>query len=144
MFGIVAFILLSPLFSGGNEIVFLVLVLLGSILPDIDDGNSKIKKASGVLGSIISFMFKHRGILHSLIFVFFLFILISLWNSYYAWGLSIGYLSHLLSDSLTPMGIRIFYPFSSFKLRGPIKVGSTGEWIVLFGLVILVAKEMLF
>jgi inner membrane protein len=144
MFGVAAFLLMSPVFSGGNEILFLVLVLLGSILPDIDDVHSKIKKASGVIGSIISFMFKHRGIFHSLVMVIILFVLVSFWSSYYAIGLSIGYLSHLLSDSLTPMGIRIFYPFSSWKLRGPIKVGSAGEWIVLFGLVVLVAKEMLF
>jgi inner membrane protein len=144
MFGVVSFILLSPIFSGGNEILFLVFVLLGSILPDIDDGNSKIKKASGVLGSIVSFMFKHRGIFHSLVMVVVLFIVISFWNSYYAIGLTIGYLSHLISDALTPMGIKFLYPFSSFKLRGPIKVGGIGEWVVLFGLVILVVKELLF
>ena len=144
MFGVVTFILLSPVFSGGNEILFLVFVLLGSVLPDIDDGNSKIKKASGVLGSLISFMFKHRGIFHSLVFVVILFIVMSFWNTYYAWALTIGYLSHLLSDSLTPMGIQFLYPFSSWKLRGPIKVGGIGEWVVLFGLIILVVKELLF
>ena len=144
MFGITAFILLSPLFSGGNEILFLVFVLLGSVLPDIDDGHSKIKKASGVIGSIVSFMFKHRGIFHSLVMVIILFIVMSFWNSYYAWGLCVGYLSHLISDALTPMGIKFLYPFSSFKLRGPIKVGGIGEWVVLFGLIILVAKELLF
>ena len=144
MFGIVSFILFSPLFSGGNEVLFLVLVLFGSILPDIDDGHSKIKKASGVLGSVVSFLFKHRGILHSLVIVVVLFVVIGLWNSYYAWALCIGYLSHLLSDGLTPMGVQCLYPFSSFKLRGPIKVGGIGEWVVLFGLIILVVKEMLF
>ena len=144
MFGVVTFILLSPIFSGGNEIIFLLLVLIGSVLPDIDDGHSKIKKASGIIGSIISFMFKHRGILHSLAMVVILFIVMSLWNTYYAWGLCIGYLSHLFSDALTPMGIKFLYPFASWKLRGPIRVGSLGEWVVLFGLVILVIKEILF
>ena len=144
MFGITAFILLSPVFSGGNEILFLVFVLLGSVLPDIDDGKSKIKKASGVIGSIVSFMFKHRGIFHSLIMVIVLFIVMSFWDSYYAWALCVGYLSHLISDALTPMGIHFLYPFSSFKLRGPIKVGGIGEWVVLFGLIILVVKELLF
>ena len=144
MFGVVTFILLSPVFSGGNEIIFLGLVLLGSILPDIDDGKSKIKKASGVLGSIISFIFKHRGIFHSLVMVIALFVALSLWSTYYAFGLCIGYLSHLLSDALTPMGVKFLYPISHWKLRGPIKVGSIGEWVVLFGLVILVIKELIF
>jgi len=143
MFGVVSFILLSPVFSGGNEVLFLVLVLLGSVLPDIDDGNSKIKKASGVLGSLISFMFKHRGIFHSLVMVVVLFVLMSFWNTYYAIGLSIGYLSHLLSDALTPRGIQFLYPFSSWKLKGPIRVGSIGEWVVLFGLILLVIKDLL-
>jgi inner membrane protein len=144
MFGVVSFILLSPLFSGGNEVLFLVFVLLGSVLPDIDDGHSKIKKASGVIGSIISFIFKHRGIFHSLVMVIALFIVLSMWSTYYAFGLCIGYLSHLLSDALTPMGVQFLYPLTTWKLRGPIKVGSIGEWVVLFGLVILVIKELLF
>ena len=144
MLGISAFILFGDYFSGGNSILFFLLVILGSVLPDIDDGNSKIKKASGVLGSIISFLFKHRGIFHSLIFVLVMFIIVSFLNNYYAWAITIGYLSHLVGDAITPMGIKWFYPLSHWHLKGPIKVGSIGEWVILFGLVILVVKEMLF
>jgi len=45
---------------------------------------------------------------------------------------------------ITPMGIKIFYPLSDFKIRGWIRVGGIGEWVVLFGMVILIAKELLF
>ncbi len=145
LLGITFFILLRNFFSGGNEIIFFLLVLLGSILPDIDDGKSKIKKASGILGSTISFIFKHRGMFHSLIFALGLFFLITfLWNSYYAGGLLLGYLSHLIGDAVTPMGINLFYPFSRLRLRGPIKVGSPGEWIILVMLTVVIVKILLF
>jgi inner membrane protein len=145
MIGVVAFLLLKDYFTGGNEIVFLTLVLLGSIFPDIDDGKSKMKKASGIIGSIISYLFKHRGIFHSVIFALGIFVLVIIfWNSYYAFAVLIGYCSHLLGDFITPMGIRLFYPFSNFKIRGPIRVGGIGEWVILFGMGLLVLKELLF
>ncbi len=144
MIGLVFFLLLKDYFTGGNEIVFLFLVLLGSIFPDIDDGKSKMKKASGIIGSIISYLFKHRGIFHSIIFALGLFVLFFFfWNSYYAFAILIGYCSHLFGDLITPMGIRIFYPLSNFKIRGPIRVGSVGEWVILFGMMLVVLKSFL-
>ena len=140
LLGIVAFLLVKDHFPSAG-IMFLILVLLGSVLPDIDDGKSKIKRASGVFGSMISFLFKHRGIFHSLLFVIFLFIVLGLWRVDYAWALSMGYISHLFGDALTPMGIALFYPLSNWRIRGPIKVGSIGEWVILFGAVVLIVLE---
>ena len=145
LFCIVFFFLFKNYFSGGNEIIFFFIVLLGSVLPDIDDGKSKIKKASGIIGSIISFIFKHRGIFHSIFMALGLYILLYLtWKPYYAGAILIGYSSHLFADFLTPMGIKIFYPLSHFKIKGPIKVGSVWEFIVLLVLIVLVIKELLF
>jgi inner membrane protein len=145
LFGIVFFLLLKDYFSGGNEVIFFFIVLFGSILPDIDDGKSKIKKASGIIGSVISFVFKHRGIFHSIFMALTLFFLTHFfWKSYYAWAILIGYSSHLFADILTPMGIRIFYPLSNFKIKGPIRVGSVWEFIILLVLIVLVIKELLF
>lgn len=143
--GIVMFLLVGDYFSGGNQIIFFALLLLAAIFPDIDDGKSKIKKASGILGSIISFTFKHRGIFHSVFMAMLLFaVTYFLWKPYYAFAVLIGYLTHLLGDIITPMGIQIFYPFSNFKIRGPIKVGSIGEWVILFGMMLLIVKELIF
>ena len=145
MIGLVFFLLFKDYFTGGNEIVFLALLLLASVFPDIDDGKSKMKKASGIIGSVISYLFKHRGIFHSLFMGLLLFVLfIIFWNSYYAFAILIGYCSHLFGDLITPMGIKIFYPLSDFKIKGRIKVGGTGEWVVLFGMIILIVKELLF
>ena len=142
MIGIVAFILTKNFFSGGNEIIFFLLVLLASVFPDIDDGKSKIKKASGIIGSIISFTFKHRGIFHSVFMALGFFLITAIfWNSYYAFAILIGYGSHLFGDIITPMGLKLFYPLSDFKIRGPIRVGGLGEWVILFGMGLVVLKS---
>jgi len=101
-----------------------------------------MKKASGIIGSIISYLFKHRGIFHSIFMGLGLFVLfIVFWNSYYAFAILIGYGSHLFGDIITPMGLKLFYPLSDFKIRGPIRVGGLGEWVILFGMGLVVLKS---
>jgi hypothetical protein len=41
------------------------------------------------------------------------------------------------------MGIQVFYPLSKFRVKGPIKVGSIFEWLILAGLVAGIVKMML-
>lgn len=118
-------------------------LLLGALLPDIDEHNSKIKKWFGIFGSIISFFSKHRGLFHSFFLSLVLFLLLGLWNWSYAFALLIGYLSHLLLDGLTPMGIMPFYPFSKFRVKGPFRTGSVAEVLIVIGLIILIVKEFL-
>jgi inner membrane protein len=145
LLGIVMFLFVKDYFSGGYQVIFFLLILLGSIFPDIDNGKSKMKKASGVIGGIISFLFKHRGIFHSLFFAGLIsFLLAFFWKSYYGWGFFLGYFSHLIGDSLTPMGVHLLYPITKWKIRGPIRTGGIGEWAVLIGLIILIIKEIIF
>lgn len=140
LLGVVVFLLVKGRFSAGGG--FFLVLLLGAILPDIDEYKSKINQWSGIIGKIISFLAKHRGIFHSIPLALFLFfVLSSVWNFHYGWALLIGYTTHLVGDGLTPMGVQLFYPFHSFKLKGPIKTGSIYEWIILVGLIVLVVKE---
>jgi inner membrane protein len=144
LIGIIFFLLLRKFFSGGDEILFFLFVLLGSILPDIDEANSKINRWSGIIGKWVSFFFKHRGIFHSLLFAVLLFIIVAVyWKSYYAWALALGYVAHLIGDGITPMGIQIFYPFSTYKIRGPIRTGGWMEGMVFLVLVVVIIKELL-
>ena len=130
LLGIVIFLLIKDLFHGGNEIIFFLLILLGSILPDIDERKSKINRWSGIIGVVIAFFFKHRGLFHSLILHFGIFLLIyQFFNLYYAIALFMGYLAHIFGDGLTLMGVTIFYPFSDFKIKGPVRVGGFLESI---------------
>ncbi|MFA6461499.1 MAG: metal-dependent hydrolase [Candidatus Woesearchaeota archaeon] len=144
LIGIITFLLLHS-YLPGNEYLILLFILIGSILPDIDEHKSKAAQLSGVIGKIVSFFASHRGIFHS-----FLLPLIGcgllgyFWNFAYASALFIGYFVHLLADALTPMGIPILWPFKEFKLRGPIRCGTWQEWILFGMLVLLIIKEVLF
>ena len=141
LLGILFFLFFKHIFQGGNEIVLFLLVLLGSVLPDIDSKYSKIHQWSGFIGRIITFFAKHRGLFHSFIFHLFLFFAVSFFfSSYYAFGLFLGYLAHLLADGLTRRGVQVFYPFSSYTIRGPLKVGGLVEGLLLVVFVALILK----
>ncbi|MBU0457718.1 MAG: metal-dependent hydrolase [Nanoarchaeota archaeon] len=144
LLGIIVFLFTKDFFSGGNQIIFFLMVLLGSILPDIDESKSKINQWSGIIGKIIAFFAQHRGFYHSLLFFVITFMSVSyLWSNYYAWGLLLGYLAHMFGDGITLMGVQIFYPFSKFKIKGPVKVGGMVESVILIFLVILIVKKFL-
>jgi len=111
---------------------------LGGLLPDLDASDSKIKHLEVGYGRgknrlavkpfylpswIISSIFKHRGVLHSLLTVilvgwgsFFLFLFLSHWISFLAeefWlVLTLGYASHLAADGLTKHGVPLLWPWN--------------------------------
>ncbi len=121
--------------------LFFVIVLVGSLLPDIDKPESKVGRKVGVISKIINLLFGHRGITHSLWLWFGVFFI--LWISFrttswvwVAWAYFVGYGSHLISDSLTLMGINWFHPFKFFRSHGMIETGKTGETIVFFGMIL--------
>ncbi len=143
LLGIISFLLVKEELVG-NKIIILFLILLGSILPDIDEENSRINKWGGILGKIIAFFSKHRGMFHSLLFAVGLSAILGyFWNWYYGLALFVGYISHLIGDGLTPMGVQVFYPFLKFKFKGPVKVGGLMEWVVRIILVVLIVKVFL-
>ena len=142
LIGIVVFLISKDFFTGGNEIIFFMMVLIGSVFPDIDERRSRINRWSGIFGIIIAFFAKHRGFFHSSILYFILLVIISFyWSNYYAWGLFLGYTAHLLGDGITRMGVPLLYPLSKFKVRGPINVGGFTEGIILVCLAIYIIKQ---
>lgn len=140
LFGILTGLIAKDFFSEGNFLIFFCLVLFGAILPDLDERESKIAKWAGILGRIFSFFSRHRGFFHSLFLAVLLTLISKLFfGSYYAWGLFLGLVSHLIGDSLTKQGLNPFYPFGKFKIRGGIKTGGLIEIIfsvLLGGLII--------
>ncbi len=142
LLGIVLFLLIEP-FLVGNYVVFFLLVLLGAVLPDIDSANSKINRWSGIIGIVIAFFFKHRGLFHSLfLHVVLFFIVGSVFSFYYATALFIGYVAHMIGDGVTLRGVELFYPFSKFKIRGPVRVGGFFEGVVFIGLVVVIVMKV--
>ena len=95
----------------------LVGVILGSLLPDIDEPESYIGKRLLPFASIIKMIFGHRGASHYLIVPIMIFctaLFLEGTTSLFLVGLSFGYLLHLVGDMMTLGGIRGFlYPFGS-------------------------------
>jgi len=141
--GIAFFLVLKDYIVGGNTVLFLLMVLLGSVLPDLDQPRSKISFWSGFIGVIVNAFSKHRGFLHSLPFFFVISFMVGyFWNPVYGLGLFVGCCAHLLGDVITPQGVKMFYPFSDFRLRGPMRVGSAIETSILIGLGLLIVREL--
>lgn len=104
-------------FVGYNKFIFdnimiHILILLFSVLPDIDIHDSKIGKSVGFFSKIIQLIFGHRGFFHSLWMVLLLYIILL------PFGYEIavyGYIGHLLVDMITSDGIKVFYPILHIK-----------------------------
>ncbi len=130
------------------KLTFLIILVIGSKLPDIDIPESKIGKETRPVSNILSVFFGHRGFFHSLLFIIiFSFILFLLKIPYiFTIALIIGYLSHLFLDSFTKSGINPLWPFN-IKLKGQVKTGRLLENILFLIfcilLVILIIKNFI-
>lgn len=122
-FSLMVFVLIEK-FAVPNRIIFLSVLLFFTALPDIDYYDSKIGRKVRPFSYIFNFIFKHRGIFHSLPVPFFIFLIIYLFSTELAFAALIGYLSHLFLDCFNPKGIMPFYPFSRKKIKGFIRTGS--------------------
>ncbi|NJL44267.1 MAG: hypothetical protein HC945_03065 [Nitrosarchaeum sp.] len=88
----------------GNALLLLSFIILGSLLPDIDESHSTIGRRT----KIFAWTFAHRGIFHSIIMAVFLTILLYglFKNQNVAWFFLIGYLSHVIGEGITKAGVR--------------------------------------
>ncbi|MFH1276462.1 MAG: metal-dependent hydrolase [Candidatus Woesearchaeota archaeon] len=144
LFGVAFFLVIRGIMPEISTPLFLVLVLFGSVLPDIDEPKSKIHRWSGVFGSITTALAKHRGFFHSLLFMAVLYaIMHTFWSWYYGFAVVLGFLAHMIGDGLTPMGINLFYPFHKGKIRGPIKTGGVGEKVLMGVLLVFIVYSLL-
>ena len=108
---------------------------LGSLLPDIDHPTSTASKKMFIFSipyRILQFIFGkfkstkhfvgHRGITHSLLFMFIplclmFFVLSSPFWKAAMFGLTVGIFSHLFMDMLNPHGVPLFMPFAKKTFR---------------------------
>ncbi len=132
--------------------------LIGSLLPDIDQASNRLWDmipGGNTIGRILRRVFiAHRTLSHSLLGIviflyFFDWLLPKLFNngfvetSYLYWSLMIGYITHLMADSMTEDGLPLLWPVK-WRFGFPpikswrIKTGKWFEnWIVFPGLLIL-------
>jgi len=107
---------------------FISISIVMALIPDIDESRSTLGKRIWP----ISLLLRHRGFVHSLIFLCAVLIILG----YFApgWAViaaAIGFISHLVLDSLTPAGIRPFWP-SKIKISGYFKTGGIIDYGLLF------------
>jgi membrane-bound metal-dependent hydrolase YbcI (DUF457 family) len=117
-----------------NNYAFLGFLLLGSVFPDIDSGVSFI----GRKVKFISFFFRHRGVIHSILALLItsLMVLLIANNWYYSLAFAIGFLSHLLLDSLNISGVALFWPISR-RIKGVFKTMGVFDFVFLLLISIL-------
>lgn len=106
----------------------LMLVGIGSLLPDIDHPKSSFGRAVPFLSYPISAIFGHRGITHSLFAIVAAAIILWLYGLrlWFVAPLGLGYLSHLVGDVFTNSGAPLLWPKKN-KVSFPLF--NTGSWI---------------
>ncbi len=129
-------------FNLEHPFLFFSIVFMSALLPDMDIPNSKIGNKIKPISWFLNFMFGHRKLFHSLFFSFLFFILlILLFENYIGAAFFLGYSVHIIVDGATVMGIKPFYPLSSFKINGPLRSGGLMDYLVFFivvlGIIIL-------
>lgn len=111
------------------DLVFIAFLMAGTLLPDIDSARSTIGKRIKPLSRALELVAGHRGLLHSLAGWLIFTIPASIAGMNAALPFTLGYVSHLLLDSLTPTGVRFLYPLE-YRVSGDIRTDSLAERLV--------------
>ncbi len=117
--------------------LFFLGVLFASGFPDIDEPKSKFGRKLGFLSVLVKFVFKHRGLFHSVFFGGILAYLLWTLNASLGWGFFVGFLSHIIGDGFTLKGINFIYPFKQLSLSGFIRTGGKLESIIYYGILVI-------
>lgn len=132
LFGVVLVLFFLP--SVRYPLVFVPLVLLASVLPDIDSMHSYVGRSMWFRP--LQFIMKHRGFLHSLTFCVGISALLLLFLPVAALPFFVGYGGHLLLDACTVEGIRLWWPGRD-EVRGALTTGSSSETGFFYGLILV-------
>ncbi len=108
-----------------NIIIFIIITLFSSLIPDLDESKSFLGKYVKPIG----WLFKHRGLFHSIFLMIILMIIVFLitQNRTYAYAVMIGFGSHLILDSMTVSGTTLFWP-SKLRIKGKIRTCGLIDW----------------
>ncbi len=135
-----AFFALFFLSHVSNKLLFIPVVLIASLLPDIDMSHSFLGQNKALRP--LQWAVKHRGIFHSLTFCLLISIIFAFFYPVLALPFFVGYASHLLIDSYTAEGIRPFWPLKK-EIAGSMRAGGTVEKAIFLTLVLVDAILLL-
>lgn len=120
----VAFILIFLPHLSANKTIFVVVMLIATLLPDIDTEFSMLGKYR--IFRVLQFFVKHRGIMHSFTSCLLVSVLLAIFLPSAALGFFLGYSLHLFADSFTQEGIRPFWPWKR-ESKWHFRTGSYAE-----------------
>lgn len=121
---------------GSGFVPGLAVATVAGLLPDIDEDGAIVSRALGPVGNVLSDVVSlvaggHRGATHTLPAV----VLVAA-AVYWLWGdpalamaAGCGYLSHLIGDTLTPMGVPWLWPLRSVDHRYSLNLFTTGTFL---------------
>lgn len=121
---IAVFVMLLFVQHVNNPLVFMTVLLIATMLPDVDSAFSTLGK--GKQWRILQFFVEHRGPIHSLTLSIIISIILSFFLPTIAFAFFLGYSTHLFVDSFTKEGITPFWPQNK-KSKGPLKTGGVLE-----------------
>ena len=115
-----------------HKFTFTLLVLIATILPDLDSGFSSWGRH--LIFRPLQFFTKHRGIIHSFTFGVSVSVILAIFWPIASLGFFIGFSVHLICDSFTVDGVKPFWPLK-IKSSGFIRSGGKIEESLFFGLI---------
>lgn len=144
-FGVLVALVSLPLVRQSDRVSFVFMVVLGSLLLDLDHPKSALGSQVKPFSWILSLFVRHRSMLHSLFFCAALSLGIAyMFETYQAIGILMGCLSHIVLDSFTTNGLNLLYPFATLHVKGFVDTGSLTETVIqLFIIIGIVAKLVL-
>lgn len=117
-----------------SKFIFIIMILISTIIPDLDFNNSRFGKY--LIFKPLQIFVKHRGIIHSFSFAIFAAFILAVFWPISCFGFFVGYSAHLICDSFTKKGIQPFWPLK-FKSSGILKTGGRIEEGIFIGLIIV-------
>lgn len=129
---VLAILLFLPHIS--NKILFVIVALVATLIPDVDCAFSTL--GSSRIFKFLQFFTKHRGIIHSFSFCLLVSVILALFFPALAFAFFLGYGLHLIADSFTQEGITPFWPYSKTS-SGIIRTGGRIESSVFLAFVII-------
>ncbi len=117
-----------------NEIVFVLVALISTLLPDLDSPKSLLGRKK--VGKATQLVVEHRGLFHSFTFLLLITLVFALFIPSIALPFFLAYSLHLFADSFTHEGIKPFYPLKK-DVKGNIRTGGRMEFSILVSILII-------
>jgi membrane-bound metal-dependent hydrolase YbcI (DUF457 family) len=114
-----------------NAFIFLGIVLLASLLPDIESGFAAPKRHKLLAIQPLKFLTHRNWIFHTYTLLAFMAIILAFIYPPAAFPFFLGYSFHLFVDSFSPTGIRPFWPMKG-RSTGKIVPGGRIDKILFY------------